>query len=52
MGRIAAALQSVIGTVISVITLPFRVLSQLIGGGRGRTATTRRTRRPRRRTVA
>ncbi|MEW2356006.1 MULTISPECIES: LPFR motif small protein [Thermomonosporaceae] len=51
MGRIAAALQSVIGTIVSVITLPFRVLSQLIGGGRGRPAA-RRTSRPRRRTVA
>ncbi|MFI0348882.1 LPFR motif small protein [Actinomadura sp. 9N407] len=50
MGRIAAALQSVIGTIVNVITLPFRVLSQLIGGGRGRTATRRS--RPRRRTAA
>lgn len=50
MGRITAVLQSILGTIMSVVTLPFRVLSQLIGGGRGRPAA-RRTRRPRRRTV-
>lgn len=31
MKRIKAALQSIIGTIISVVTLPFRVLSKLIG---------------------
>ncbi|WP_395108894.1 LPFR motif small protein [Actinomadura sp. SCN-SB] len=45
MGRIAAALQAVIGTLASIVTLPFRVLSRLIGGGAGR----RPARRPRRR---
>jgi hypothetical protein len=50
MGRIAAILQTIINTLVSVITLPFRVLSQLIGGGARRRPATR-TRRPRRRTL-
>ena len=49
MRRISAALQAVINTVVSIITLPFRVLSRLIGGGGGRRPGAR-TRGPRRRT--
>ncbi|MFC5747766.1 LPFR motif small protein [Actinomadura rugatobispora] len=45
MRRIAAALQAVIATIVNVITLPFRVLSRLIGGGGA--APARRSRRPR-----
>ncbi|MBG6090746.1 LPFR motif small protein [Actinomadura viridis] len=47
MRRVTGALQAVIGTIISVITLPFRVLSRLIGGGGGAGRRTHRTgRRP------
>jgi hypothetical protein len=49
MGRIAAALQMVISTLISVVTLPFRLLSKLIGGGGAGRRPATRTRRPRRR---
>jgi hypothetical protein len=45
MRRITAALQAVIATAVNVVTLPFRVLSRLIGGGGS--APARRTRRPR-----
>lgn len=44
MGRIAAALQAVIGTIVHIVTLPFRVLSHLIGGA-GRRPARRPTRR-------
>ncbi|GAA2417572.1 hypothetical protein GCM10010191_30250 [Actinomadura vinacea] len=49
MRRIAAALQAIIGTIINIITLPFRVLSHLIGGG---ARAGRRTPRKRHRTAA
>jgi hypothetical protein len=49
MRRIATALQAVIGTFISIVTLPFRVLSHLIGRGSNRRPAQRSAGRPRRR---
>ena len=46
MRRITAALQAVIATIVNVITLPFRVLARLLGGGGGG-GTGRSTRRAR-----
>ncbi|WP_157609931.1 LPFR motif small protein [Spirillospora albida] len=45
MRRITAALNAVIGTLINVITLPFRVLGRLLTPSRGRPARNRATRR-------
>ncbi|WP_169806890.1 LPFR motif small protein [Actinomadura macra] len=45
MRRITAALSAIIGTVISIVTLPFRVLARLFSPGRGRTARSRTSRR-------
>jgi hypothetical protein len=43
MRRISAALRAIIATVISIITLPFRVLARLLGPShRGRPRTRRR----------
>jgi hypothetical protein len=39
MNRIASALRSIASTFVSVLTLPFRVLGKLFGGGRKRPAT-------------
>lgn len=39
MNRIASALRAIVSTVVNVITLPFRVLGRLLGGGRRRSAT-------------
>ncbi|MBT2209998.1 MULTISPECIES: LPFR motif small protein [Actinomadura] len=49
MRRITAALNAIIGTIISVVTLPFRVLGRLLTPSRGRPA--RKSRIGRRRTV-
>ncbi|MFC9975310.1 LPFR motif small protein [Spirillospora sp. NPDC127200] len=39
MRRISSALNAIISTLVNVITLPFRVLGRLVGGGgRRRTA--------------
>ncbi|QXJ25539.1 hypothetical protein AGRA3207_007047 [Actinomadura graeca] len=45
MRRITAALSAVIGTIISVVTLPFRVLGRILSPGRGRPARSRTSRR-------
>jgi hypothetical protein len=37
MRRISAALQAIIGTIVNVITLPFRVLANLLSPSRRRT---------------
>ncbi|MEU8799844.1 LPFR motif small protein [Spirillospora sp. NPDC048819] len=42
MRRISAALSAIIGTIISVVTLPFRVLQRLLTPSRGRSARSRR----------
>ncbi|MGP4024923.1 LPFR motif small protein [Actinomadura sp. 3N407] len=42
MRRISAALSAIIGTIISVVTLPFRVLQRLLTPTRGRSARSRR----------
>ncbi|WP_018657785.1 LPFR motif small protein [Actinomadura flavalba] len=36
MGRISAAVNSIVSTIVNVITLPFRVLGKLLGGRRRR----------------
>lgn len=40
MNRIASALRAIVSTIVNVITLPFRVLARLLGGG-GRTRSRR-----------
>ncbi|MFC6879529.1 MULTISPECIES: LPFR motif small protein [Actinomadura] len=46
MRRITAALRSIIATIVNVVTLPFRVLLQLLTpSGRAGRRTSRRTRR-------
>ncbi|MCW2902688.1 MAG: hypothetical protein JWO67_4953 [Streptosporangiaceae bacterium] len=35
-GRIGSALSAIIGTIVNVLTLPFRVVGRLLGGGRRR----------------
>ncbi|HEY8478438.1 MAG TPA: LPFR motif small protein [Spirillospora sp.] len=42
MRRISAALSAVIGTLVSIVTLPFRVLQRLLTSTRGRTRSRRR----------
>lgn len=42
MRRIGAVLSAIIGTIISIVTLPFRVLQRLLTPGRGRSARARR----------
>jgi hypothetical protein len=42
MRRISAALSAIIGTIVSIVTLPFRVLQRLLTPSRGRSARTRR----------
>ncbi|MEO3823811.1 LPFR motif small protein [Actinomadura sp. B10D3] len=42
MRRISAALSAIIGTIVSIVTLPFRVLQRLLTPSRGRPARTRR----------
>ncbi|GAA4399011.1 MULTISPECIES: LPFR motif small protein [Actinomadura] len=36
MRRISAAISAIVGTIVSVVTLPFRVLGRLLTPGRGR----------------
>jgi hypothetical protein len=44
MRRISAALRAIVATVMSILTLPFRVIARLLGPShRGRTRTRRRT---------
>ncbi|MFD0688587.1 LPFR motif small protein [Actinomadura fibrosa] len=38
MRRISAALSAVVGTIVNVVTLPFRVLGKLVTPSRGRPA--------------
>ncbi|WP_157433259.1 LPFR motif small protein [Actinomadura rifamycini] len=42
MRRISAALNAVIGTIVSIVTLPFRVLQRLLAPSHRRSARTRR----------
>ncbi|MFG2085944.1 MULTISPECIES: LPFR motif small protein [unclassified Spirillospora] len=42
MRRISAALSAIIGTIISIVTLPFRVLQRLLTPARGRPGRSRR----------
>ncbi|MFB4307549.1 LPFR motif small protein [Actinomadura sp. GTD37] len=42
MRRISAALSAVIGTIVTIVTLPFRVLQRLLTPSRGRTTRARR----------
>ncbi|MES9544256.1 LPFR motif small protein [Spirillospora sp. NPDC049024] len=41
MRRISAAISAIVGTIVSVVTLPFRVLGRLLTPGRGRARTRR-----------
>ncbi|WP_165975962.1 LPFR motif small protein [Actinomadura rubrisoli] len=45
MRRISAALSAIIGTIVNVVTLPFRVLGRLLTPSRGRPARSRTRRR-------
>ncbi len=42
MRRISAALNAVIGTIVSIVTLPFRVLQRRLAPSHRRSARTRR----------
>ncbi|WP_165978290.1 LPFR motif small protein [Actinomadura darangshiensis] len=42
MRRISAALSAIIGTIVSIVTLPFRVLQRLFTPSRGRSTRSRR----------
>ncbi|WP_165966503.1 LPFR motif small protein [Actinomadura sp. 7K507] len=42
MRRISAALSAIIGTIVSIVTLPLRVLQRLLTPSRGRSTRTRR----------
>ncbi|WP_371953511.1 LPFR motif small protein [Actinomadura monticuli] len=42
MRRISAALSAIVGTIISIVTLPIRVLQRLLTPSRGRATRTRR----------
>ncbi|WP_279436362.1 LPFR motif small protein [Actinomadura sp. 7K534] len=42
MRRISGALSAILGTIVSIITLPLRVIQRLLTPGRGRTRSRRR----------
>ncbi|XRQ02338.1 LPFR motif small protein [Actinomadura welshii] len=42
MRRISAALSAIIGTIVSIVTLPLRVLQRLLSPSRGRARSRRR----------